>query len=172
MFSGDYWGGYNGQNYDGMTKEETIDKFCFNIKANIMTREETIQRLQDELKAAKDEAYASEEMQRMKEELERTKKAYYRGFPISEQEQEQIRAWQKKHDVVAHNNPKHYHGTSGGGYSYIFYPTAIGTSGVIRCDTCAARARKEALIDGEYQVKVFREKMKELNGEFEFQQLG
>lgn len=167
MFSGDYWGGYNGQNYDGMSKEETIDRFCFNIKANIMTREETIQRLRDELKAAKDETYASEEMQRMKEELERMKEAYYRGFPISEKEQEQIRAWQRKHDAVAHSNTKHYHGT-GGGYSYIFYPTAIGTSGVIRCDVCAARARKEAFIDGE----LFREKIKELNGEFEFQRMG
>ena len=28
------------------------------------------------------------------------------------------------------------HGASGGGYSYTFYPTAIGCSGVIRCDNC------------------------------------
>lgn len=88
--------------------------------------------LREELNKVKDEKYKDNELQKMKQELKTMREEYYRGFPISKVEEEKIHEFMKKHDEI-HGN---YHGCSGGGFTYIFYPTALGTSGVIRCDRC------------------------------------
>lgn len=155
--------------------EETIDEYLFAIKKNLLSKEDTIEHLREQLKVAKDEAYASQEMQKMKNELLEMKNAYHRGFPISEAELEAIAEWQKNHDATEHNNPKGYHGCSGGGYVYEFYPTAIGTAGSCICAACRNNAHRWAVIaddTGGYNSKAYRDYMKEHNGEFEFQELG
>lgn len=88
--------------------------------------------LMKEIENVKDEKFKDKELQKMKQELKTMREEYYRGFPISKDEEEEIKEFMKKH------NEKHggYHGCSGGGFAYIFYPTAIGTSGVVRCDRC------------------------------------
>ena len=88
--------------------------------------------LMEQLNKVKDEKYKDNELQKMKNELNTMRKEYYRGFPISKAEEEKINEFIKKHNEI-HGS---YHGCSGGGFTYIFYPTAIGTSGVIRCDLC------------------------------------
>lgn len=88
--------------------------------------------LREELNKVKDESFKDSELKKMKQELETMRKEYYRGFPISKSEEERIDEFMKKHNEI-HGS---YHGCSGGGFTYIFYPTAIGTSGVIRCDRC------------------------------------
>lgn len=88
--------------------------------------------LMEELNKVKDEKYKDNELQKMKRELKTMRKEYHRGFPISKTEEEKIKEFMKKHNEI-HGG---YHGCSGGGFTYIFYPTAIGTSGVVRCDLC------------------------------------
>lgn len=88
--------------------------------------------LRGELNKVKDENFKDIELKKMKQELETMRKEYYRGFPISKAEEERIDEFMKKHNEI-HGS---YHGCSGGGFTYIFYPTAIGTSGVVRCDIC------------------------------------
>lgn len=88
--------------------------------------------LMEELNKVKDEKYKDNELQKMKHELKTMRKEYHRGFPISKTEEEKIKEFMKKHNEI-HGG---YHGCSGGGFTYIFYPTAIGTSGVVRCDLC------------------------------------
>lgn len=90
-----------------------------------------------------DEAYKDNELIKMKKELDSFKREYYRGFPISKEEQKQIEEWKKKHEVEVH----HCHtlddrlrrsGTIGGSYTYEFIPTSIGTVGTIKCN-CGAK---------------------------------
>ena len=70
-------------------------------------------------------------------------KQYYRGFPISEAEENKIEAWKTKHDVEDHGYDTFEkrlkaEGVFGGRYSYHFYPTAIGICGEIHC-SCGAK---------------------------------
>ena len=154
---------------------ESID----NLQYWFSSLNEEIQRVSDENARLKDEHYKDEELQAMKTKMEEAiaKKDEIwhdclRGFPISESEQEQINNWMKKHDTEEHKNPKQYHGCSGGDFSYEFYPTAIGTSGVIICDCCRRRAYDAAYAKGSYDRDAYQTYMKEHNGEFEFQELG
>ena len=108
--------GIDGGMSDGMgglcpvlSSEEAIDKYLNTIKRNLLSKEETITYLWEELKKAKDEAYSSEEMTRMKEELDRTRKNMYRGFPIDEDEDKHIQDWQRRHETLYHKNPNLFH---------------------------------------------------------------
>lgn len=105
--------------------------------------EAAIEKLEKENKALKDEHYKDGELQRIQEELASLRRARYRGFPISEEEQEKIREWQKEHDKEVHGitDTKGYLtkvGAIGGDYTYEFIPTSIGTFGSVKC-TCGAK---------------------------------
>lgn len=59
-------------------------------------------------------------------------------FDISEDEQQRINDWCKKHDEEKHgadykNNKFRYSGAIGGAYTYCFTPTSIGIIGAIKC---------------------------------------
>ena len=170
--------GIDGGMSDGMgglcpvlSSEKAIDEHLNAIKRNLLSKEDTIAYLREELKKAKDEAYAAEEMTRMKEELDRTRKDLYRGFPIDEDEDEQVRDWQRRHETLYHKNPKGYHGAIGGGYTYKFYPTSIGVIGTCYCDICHREATIAAVKDGKYDSKAYQDRLAELNGSFVFQDL-
>ena len=154
-----------------LSSEKAIDEYLNTIKRNLLSKEDTIACLREELKKAKDEAYASEEMTRMKEELDRARKSLYRGFPIDEDEDKHIRDWQHRHETLYHKNPKGYHGATGGGYTYKFYPTSIGVIGTCYCDICHHKATIAAIKDGKYDSKAYQDKLAELNGSFVFQDL-
>lgn len=81
--------------------------------------------LQEKLKEIQDEKWTDDRLQQMREELERMRRDYYRGFPISDDEQKKIDQWMKNH--------AHPCGAIGGAHSYIFTPTSIGTVGKIKC---------------------------------------
>lgn len=100
-------------------------------------------RLQRQFNELYDEKWADTTLQNMKNELEQAKQDMYRGFPISEAENKKINNWILKHDEEVHNNPNHYHGVSGGGYEYSFYPTGLGTIGYCICENCKRKAIKE-----------------------------
>lgn len=170
--------GIDGGMSDGMgglcpvlSSEKAIDEHLNTIKRNLLSKEETIAYLREELKKAKDEAYVSEEMTRIKEELDKTRKDLYRGFPISENESKHIRDWQCRHETLYHKNPKGYHGAIGGGYTYKFYPTSIGVIGTCYCDICHREATIAAVKNGKYDPEAYRDKLAELNGSFVFQDL-
>ena len=83
--------------------------------------------LRKEIEKVKSEKYADEEMSRMKSEYDKMKSDYYRGFPISEEENKKINEWienqQKKVPGIG--------GASGGRFTYQFTPTGLGTAGII-----------------------------------------
>ena len=83
--------------------------------------------LKKEIEKVKSEKYADEELSRLKSEYDRMKSDYYRGFPISEEEDKNIKEWIKNQQE---KNPG-IGGAAGGRFTYKFIPTGLGTSGTI-----------------------------------------
>lgn len=83
--------------------------------------------LKKEIEKVKSEKYADEELSRLKSEYDRMKSDYYRGFPISEEEDKNIKEWIKNQQE---KNPG-IGGATGGRFTYKFTPTGLGTSGTI-----------------------------------------
>ena len=83
--------------------------------------------LKKEIEKVKSEKYTDEELSRLKSEYDKMKSDYYRGFPISEEEDKNIKEWiknqQKKNPGIG--------GAAGGRFTYKFTPTGLGTSGTI-----------------------------------------
>ena len=114
---------YNGEYTQVYPLEE-----CFRaIACRDADKSKRIEYLEQQVKELKDEHYKDKRLQEMSEKLEQVRADARRGFPLSVEESNAITAWKAKHDTLRHNNPKQYHGASGGGYSYEFYPTGIGT---------------------------------------------
>ena len=83
--------------------------------------------LRKEIEKVKSEKYADEELSRLKSEYDKMKSDYYRGFPISEEEDKNINEWIKKQQE---KNPGSG-GAAGGRFTYKFTPTGLGTVGTI-----------------------------------------
>ena len=112
------------------------------IQREINLLEYQNRRLNEENCRLKNENYKNEELSGMRQQLEKMQKDYYRGFPISEEEQKSIREWMDKHDEEVHNcrtlkDKLRRGGCVGGTYKYEFVPTSIGTVGTVKC-SCGA----------------------------------
>lgn len=126
-----------------------LEKCLQSIRVRNEENEERIKRLLEKNKELHNEAYKDNELQNIKSELEKMKADYYRGFPISEEETELIKNWEMRHDEEVHglttdDKKLKAAGTIGGRYSYHFYPTSIGTLGVVRC-RCGAEFKFKEL---------------------------
>lgn len=83
--------------------------------------------LRNENARLKSEAYKDEELTKMKESHDRMSEEYYRGFPISEEEDEKIKKWKDKMIYIHPGNG----GAIGGRFRYEFIPTGVGTIGTV-----------------------------------------
>lgn len=125
---------YNGE----YTQVYKLDDCIRAIKCRVENNENRIKYLEEENRKLKEEYSKDEEIQKMQECLDKMQKDYWRGFPITESEQNAIEKWKKKHDENAHGLTNDRlrmkaGGCCGGRYSYHFVPTSIGTSGVVKC---------------------------------------
>lgn len=116
----------------------SVEDYLELIKKKFQEKNNTIKRLQEENYKLKEEYNKDEEIQKMKAELDKMRSDYYRGFPISEAEQNAIEKWKKKHDLQAHGldtlrKRVKAGGCCGGRYTYHFLPTSIGVSGTVKC---------------------------------------
>ena len=83
--------------------------------------------LTKEIEKVKSEKYADEELSRLKSEYDKMKSDYYRGFPISEEEDKNIKEWKKNQQKKSPG----IGGAAGGRFTYEFTPTGLGTAGTI-----------------------------------------
>lgn len=115
-----------------------LDKCLKAIQCRNEDNEKRIKYLAEENRKLREEYSKDKEIQKMQEELDEMKNDYWRGFPITKSEEKAIEEWKKKHDEDIHGWTTDAlrmkaEGCSGGRYSYKFVPTALGTSGVVRC---------------------------------------
>ena len=119
-----------------------VSKTLDDLKEEYFRDQRIIKDLRKEIEQLKDEHYKDTELAALKEELEDYKEQLYHGFGISQEEYDSIYEWKEKHEEEVHGaktleQKLRLHGVSGGRYTYVFVPTAIGTSGVVRC-SCGA----------------------------------
>lgn len=127
----------------GFMQVYDFDKCIKSIKQRNADNESEIKRLTEENRKLREEYSKDEEIQKMQEQLDKMKKEYWRGFPITEDEEDAIEEWKKKHDEEVHgyitdSMRMKAEGCCGGRYLYSFCPTSIGVSGVIKCN-CGAK---------------------------------
>ena len=159
-----------------------IDEICEQLKNAFNEQEQTNMRLREANETLKSETYAQDEVARMKQQYDEMKADYFRGFPISKEQDEMIANWQKTHTENIHKaktaqQKLALEGVSGGRWSFIFVPTAIGTSGVCRCGSCYSKAMKDYETYLKTNNKAFdydkrRELINLYDAEIEFQELG
>ena len=116
--------------WDWINPEEALEI----LKKHFIQKEEELKSLRKKLHEFDIEIEKDTRIQKLKEENNFLRKNV--SFMIEPNELEKIQTWKKEHDTNVHNNPKQYHGTIGGGYSYIFYPTGIGTCITVKCNNC------------------------------------
>lgn len=83
--------------------------------------------LKNELERVKSDKFKDEELAKMKSEYEKMKAEYYRGFAISEDEDDLIKEWEKH---MIEKYPANS-GAIGGRFRYEFVPTGVGTVGTV-----------------------------------------
>lgn len=163
--------------------KDNVDQICQDIKDLYNKKENYILSLESELRTLKDEKWKDKEVHRLKEENERLRQANLNGFPISENQHKLILEWMDQHYTNRHQAPAGskrrigMQGVSGGLFTYIFLPTAIGTSGVCRCNQCYNEVLRLVGQPQDYSAHHFyyealENTIKQLDAEFEFQQIG
>lgn len=118
--------------------DKAIDKFVEDIKDELRKKDIRIRYLEKQNQALYDEHYKDNQLSQLKNELETMKANYYRGFPMSQEEYENIQKWINNHEKEAHGcntlrNRLAFGGCCGGTYTYEFVPTSIGTVGTVKC---------------------------------------
>ena len=88
----------------------------------------------DDLQARLNDQYANDkEIVRLQEIIDEQDSELQYGFGITKEENEIITEWIKKHNLKEHGSETVYYGAIGGGMTYIFTPTSIGTVCKIKC---------------------------------------
>lgn len=137
-----------------------FDDMFEGMRVEVKSLFDRIDWLQKENKRLQEENYKDEELTKMKKELDNVRKDLYRGFGISQEENESVRNWEKKHNEKYHQNKWN------GAVTYMFVPTNIGTFGSVCCDKCRYKAMRDAKGDTEKYNKL----LKEYDAEFTFQE--
>ena len=119
-----------------------IDKSKFSEAVEIINNgyeqlEERVHSLQtkcDDLQAKLNDQYANDkEIVRLQEIIDEQNSELQYGFGITKEENEIITEWIKKHNLKEHGSETVYYGAIGGGMTYIFTPTSIGTVCKVKC---------------------------------------
>ena len=133
---------YSTHTKEGKFLKVPVMKDCVDA---ILTRHEQdlnrIAYLENEIAKLKSETYKDDELQKAKEKVKVMEEDYYRGFPISKEEEAKINEWKENHDKEKHGlitteDKLRAGGCIGGRYTYKFVPTSIGTIGYVVCDKC------------------------------------
>ena len=167
-----------GENVHLLSCEKDIAEAFESIQNSILWYKNDADRLREKVNYLESENYKDEELQKMKAQLEKIQEDYRRGFPVTKEESDNITKWKKNHDATEHGNADGYHGTIGGGYTYEFLPTSIGSFGTCFCNICkykamiaGATADTPAAKKIGFDKEVYNDYLEKHNGSFDFQDI-
>lgn len=149
------------------SSEADLEKTFRAVKAGYHDKDTRIKYLEQKVKELEDEKWEDVELQ----ELKKKNEDYYRGFPISPDENEKLVHWQNEHTKNIHNavtleQVLRLEGVSGGRWVYEFTPTAIGTFGSCICGNC----RNRAIAESKGDMKAYHDLLKKYDAQFDFQE--
>lgn len=101
----------------------TLDELLEMIKNKYKHLELHKERVEKENEQHRNETYEKEYVSKLREENKRLKEDYFRGFPINKKEKEAIDKWADEHYKTCIQR----------GFSYHFYRTPLGVSGLVQC---------------------------------------
>ena len=81
---------------------QDINACLIRIREIVDSQDTSIELLRKQNKELLDKHYKDKTLSEMKEKYEKMQENYYRGFPISEEEDLAIEKWQKEHDEKVH----------------------------------------------------------------------
>ena len=117
--------------------KDNFDKSTETIIQGYEQLEERLQSLKtkcDNLQARLNDQYANDkEIARLKEIIDEQDTELRNGFGITKEENNAITEWERKHNLEKHGSETVYYGAIGGGMTYIFVPTSIGTVCTVKC---------------------------------------
>ena len=149
-----------------LSNEKDTEKAFESIKETILWYKSVVNTLREKVNYLESENYKDEELQNMKAQLEKIQKDYWNGFPITKEESDNINKWKKNHDAI------------GGGYTYEFVPTSIGSFGTCFCSICknkamiaGATADTPAAKKNGFDKEVYYDYLEKHNGSFDFQDI-
>ena len=123
-----------------IAKHISKENFDRSIETVIQGYEQLEERLQslktkcDGLQARLNDQYANDkEIARLKEIIDEQDTELRNGFGITKEENNAITEWERKHNLEKHGSETVYYGAIGGGMTYIFVPTSIGTVCTVKC---------------------------------------
>ena len=145
------------RNYFHSRDIKIIEDKIEDLRKTLLSLEDTNNRLQKKFNEISEEKWRDNQLQEMRLEMEKAIQERNYGFPLTERQYNRAIDWQRKHDSEVHSNPEGYHGASGGGFSYTFYPTGLGTTCRCFCNQCKTKAIREAGVE-------WYDKCKELGG--------
>lgn len=150
---------------------EDLDTVCEQLRSIFDDQAAENSRLRENLQAITDEKWKDEELQKLKKERDEAFADMYRGFSITQLEQDKINTWKKEHDEKQHGLKTDMDrcragGAIGGRYSFDFTGTGIGTFGTCYCGSCRSKAIENCGGD----IKVYRKLIKKYDAEFSFQE--
>lgn len=109
---------------------ETINNVYEQLEEQIQSLKTKCEYLQVKL----NDQYANDkEIVRLQEIIDEQDSELRYGFGITKEENEIITEWIKKHNLKEHGSETVYYGAIGGGMTYIFIPTSVGTVCKVRC---------------------------------------
>ena len=173
ILNGGYSSYINGKYHTFQGFEKSLEE----LKLSVYETLDYAARVEDKCKELQDEHWKDERLQEMKEKLDQMSERYWRGFPISEEEEKAIEEWKENHNNKMHKGNHLRGGAIGGSWEYRFVPTSIGVSGTICCQSCRGNMLRELgdeLSYGSYsEYKKARDRLTEkYDCEFEFQEIG
>lgn len=137
--------------------EADINEYLSVIKYNLLHKEKLTQKLREQLKDAKDEAYKDKELTAARDAIREMNEKLSHSFEVTKEEWDAIHEWQKHHGH--------------GDFVYEFYPTSIGTIGTCYCTTCRRQARNLATENHTFDRERYKKLLKEYDASFDFQEL-
>ena len=114
----------------GKMFRENTDEIIEELSASINRIKNNVEYWNKKYDDAVSETYKDSELQRLKKELEDLRSERYFGFEITKEEHDAIESWKDDWFKRKRGGDK-YMGAAGGGFTYKFHPTGIGTSCVV-----------------------------------------